>query len=113
MPLPLDEVDELDEDEHDAALETADDEVLWIRGGGVGLFFLPLMHRDESVEWSRDVAEDLPLVINCWENVTFEGGFIDECERVFGSLIADTDSGAGGGGGVAELVGEISAWRTI
>ena len=39
--------------------------------------------------------------------MTFEGGFIDECERVLGSLIVDTDNGAGGG--VAEFVGEISA----
>jgi hypothetical protein len=75
------------------------------------LFFLfaqiPFVDRDESVEWSRDVVEDFPFVINCWENVTFDGGFIDDCERVFVSLVVDTD------GGVAEFVGEISAWRTI
>jgi hypothetical protein len=99
-PLLFDDDDELDDDEHDAALDTADDEVLWIRGGGVGLLFLliqiPFVDNDESVEWSRELIEDFPLVINCWENVTFDGGFIDDCERFFVSF-----------------VGEISAWRTI
>ncbi len=107
LPLPFEDVDELDDDEHDAALETADDDdVLWIRGGGVGLFFLlieiPFVDKHESVEWSRDVVEDFPFVINCWENVTFDGGFIDDCERVFDSFVV-----------VDEFVGEITAWRTI
>ena len=68
FPLPFDEVDELD-DEHDAPLETADDDVLCIRGGGVGLFFLftqtPFVDKYESVEWSRELVEDFPFVINC------------------------------------------------
>ncbi len=59
FPLPLEEVDELEDDEHEAALETADDDVLWIRGGGVGLVFLlieiPFVDKDESVEWSLEV----------------------------------------------------------
>ncbi len=103
--LLFDDDDELDDDEHDAALETADDDVLWIRGGGVGLFFLfieiPFVDKHESVEWSRDVVEDFPFVINCWENVTFDGGFIDDWERGFVSFVVD------------EFVGEINAWRTI
>ena len=112
FPLPFDEVEELDDDEQDAALETADDDdVLWTRGGGVGLVFLfpqiPFVDRAESVEWSRDVVEDFPLVINCWEKVTFDGGLIDDCERAFVSCVVAI------GGGVAEFVGEISACRTI
>jgi hypothetical protein len=109
FPLPFDDDDELDDDEHDAALETADDDVLWIRGGGVGFVFLfveiPFVDKHESVEWSRDVVEDFPFVINCWENVTFDGGFIDDCKRVLVSFVVIV--------GVEEFVGEISAWRTI
>lgn len=65
------------------------------------LVVMPFVERHESVEWSRDV--DLPLVINCWENVTFDGGFIDDGVRVLWSLGVITDA----------FVGEISACRTI
>ena len=55
LPLPLDDEVELDDDdEHDAALDTAEEDVLCVRGGGVGLFFLlsdtPVLDRHESVE---------------------------------------------------------------
>ncbi len=68
---------------------------------------IPFVDKHESVEWSRDVVEDFPFVINCWENVTFDGGFIDECERILVSFIVDDC------GNADEFVGEISAWRTI
>lgn len=109
FPLQCDDVDELDEDDElDPPLDTADDDdVLWIRGGGVGLFFLliimPFVERHESVEWSRDGTVVLPLVINCCENVTFDGGFIDDCVRGLRSLGVITDA----------FVGEISACRTM
>jgi len=74
---------------------------------------IPFVDKHESVEWSRDVVvEDFPFVINCWENVTFDGGFIDDCKRVFVSfavvvVVVIVE------GGTDEFVVEISAWRTI
>ena len=111
LALPFDEEEEElddeddDDDEQDAALDTAEEEdVLWTRGGGVGLFFLlmdkPLADKHESVEWSREWTEDLPLVINCCEKVTFEGTLFDDCERNFDSW-------------TEPLVGEMRAWRTM
>ena len=53
-----------------------------MRGGGVGLFFLFIEialfdRQEESVEWSREFMAVFPLVINCCENVTLDGPFVE------------------------------------
>ena len=109
LPFPVEDDEELEEEEQEAALDTAEDEVLWVRGGGVGLFFLfseiPLLDKHESVEWSRELADDFPLVISCWEKVTLDGGLIDACDFIFASWLAPLWSDP--------LMGEINAWRTM